>query len=152
MHEVNFVTFFVGITCSVVATVILKRYEAYRAARVYEGVFVPEEIDGHETRPMPDGSLAVVKARSFWSRNPGVLDSYAYDITPHGNQEHVSRIVPNPSSPNHALRTVEYLKLFEVSQQEIEMVGRNHDLLVMPVERSYNRHLLRRLRGPLFLH
>ncbi len=143
------VNFFLGIAGSIAASILLKRYQALRVARLYAGVYAAEIIDGRSTRPMPEASVTRFLPRRLWSRNPGVLDAYAYDSTPDGKREHDSYIVPDLSRPGHADRTVVYRKPFEVSQQKMEMIDKN--LLVTPSEPAYGRHVLRRLKGQLFL-
>jgi hypothetical protein len=121
-------------------------------ARPYAGVYAAENIEGRGTRPMQGASLTFVSPRRLWSRDPGILDVYAYDLdSDQGRREHGGNIVPDPSCPFQAARTVRYLKPFEVSQQRIEMIDHN-TLLVTPAEPAYRRHVLRRLKGQLFLN
>ena len=99
---------------------------------------------------MPGASpTAEFRVRGLLSRDPGVLDGYAYDSTPEGKREHNSYIVTDPSRPTRADRTVVYDEGFEVSHQKIELI--DNTILVVPSEPGYGRHLLRRLHGQLFL-
>jgi hypothetical protein len=146
----NFFLNIAKIAGGIAAQTLLKRYQAFRVARRYAGMYAPEIIEGRSTKPMPGASPTTeFRLKGLWSCDPGGLDGYAYDSTVDGKREHDSHIVTDPSRPGHADRTVVYRKGFEVSQQKIELIDK--DILVTPLAPGYHTHVLRRLKPPLFL-
>jgi hypothetical protein len=124
-----------------------RRYQVRHIAGVWEA----HKLDGRyvDPNPMLGAGLTTISPRGLLSN---VFDVCAYDICPdETRREHNGYIVPDPTCTSRFSRTVHYPDSAEVSHQQIELLDRNN-LYVNPAEPDYAKHVLRRVKGQLFLN
>lgn len=127
---------------------LLRRYQQSSSLC---GPWEAAEVHGRveDPNPMPGAGLTWISLPKFWSKS---LDVYSADIQSNGShREHEGYMLQDPTCPRRFLRMVRYLDSAEVSHQLIEVLSPDK-LLVIPQEPGYNRHILRRAKGPLFLN
>jgi hypothetical protein len=120
--------------------------KTYQAQQHYVARWEALNIIGHDWIPMEGASLTIITAPTPWSTS---LEVHAHDITRSGRREHSGKIEIDLAHPTVARRIVIYNDQ-EISQQQIEVIDRNH-LLVIPAEPGYLRHILRRVNSQLGL-